>query len=199
MLAGAGAASAASGGGSELATAALAAPDAPAQGAAERTTHAADLARLNEGRKTAIASRNASRERARIAEAKRLAEVKKKEAAAKKKAEAVKKRTLAQNQKDPKSLAKSLLPEYGFGPDQWACLDKLWVGESNWTYNAENPSSGAYGIPQSLPGSKMGTIAEDWRENPETQIRWGLKYIKDVYNSPCGAWGAWQSRSPHWY
>lgn len=199
MLAGAGAASAASGGGGELAAATLTAPDLTPDHEAQPTTQTADLARLNEGRKTAIASRSESREQARLAEIKRQAERKKKEAAAKKKAEATKKRTLAQNQQDPRALAKSLLPEYGFGPDQWTCLDNLWVGESNWTYNAENPSSGAYGIPQSLPGSKMGTIADDWRENPETQIRWGLKYIKDVYNSPCGAWGAWQSRSPHWY
>ena len=60
-------------------------------------------------------------------------------------------------------------------------------------------SSGAYGIPQSLPASKMGTVDDDWRTNPVTQIRWGLQYIKASYGTPCSAWSAWQSRSPHWY
>ena len=91
------------------------------------------------------------------------------------------------------------LPAHGWGLDQFGCLNSLWMGESGWRYTAENSSSGAYGIPQSLPGSKMGTVASDWRTNPVTQIRWGLKYIKSSYGTPCGAWGAWQSRSPHWY
>jgi murein DD-endopeptidase MepM/ murein hydrolase activator NlpD len=106
---------------------------------------------------------------------------------------------LANAQADPRAAAQALLPEFGFADGQWGCLDKLWMGESGWRYTAENSSSGAYGIPQSLPGSKMATVASDWRTNPVTQIRWGLQYIKSSYGTPCGAWDAWQSRSPHWY
>ncbi|GIF03812.1 aggregation-promoting factor C-terminal-like domain-containing protein [Actinoplanes siamensis] len=76
----------------------------------------------------------------------------------------------------------------GFGLDQFACLNKLWNKESGWNYRAENRSSGAYGIPQSLPGSKMASFGADWRTNPATQIKWGLDYIKKRYTTPCGAW-----------
>ncbi|HIV59215.1 MAG TPA: hypothetical protein H9902_14790 [Candidatus Stackebrandtia faecavium] len=76
----------------------------------------------------------------------------------------------------------------GFGLDQMPCLDKLWTKESGWNHKASNPSSGAYGIPQALPGSKMGDVASDWETNPSTQVIWGLGYIKDRYGDPCGAW-----------
>jgi SLT domain-containing protein len=89
--------------------------------------------------------------------------------------------------------------EFGFGAGQWSCLDKLVTGESTWNYKAKNPSSGAYGLFQSLPASKMSSVADDWATNPVTQIRWGLQYIKDSYGTPCGAWSAWNSRYPHWY
>jgi hypothetical protein len=118
---------------------------------------------------------------------------------ARKALEAKKQALLANARNDPRAAARALLPEFGFDEGQWSCLDNLWMGESGWRYTAENPSSGAYGIPQSLPGSKMATVASDWRTNPVTQIRWGLQYIKSSYGTPCGAWGAWQSRSPHWY
>ncbi|GLW28511.1 lytic transglycosylase domain-containing protein [Actinoplanes regularis] len=75
-----------------------------------------------------------------------------------------------------------------FGLDQFACLNKLWNKESGWNYRAENRSSGAYGIPQSLPGSKMASFGSDWKTNPATQIKWGLDYIKKRYDTPCGAW-----------
>lgn len=88
---------------------------------------------------------------------------------------------------------------YGWTGDQWRCLKALWVNESNWDERAENPSSGAYGIPQSLPANKMGAAGSDWRTNPATQIEWGLNYINDRYGSPCDAWSAWQARDPHWY
>ncbi len=91
------------------------------------------------------------------------------------------------------------MPAYGFGSSQWGCLDSLWNGESGWRWSARNPSSGAYGIPQSLPASKMGAAGPDWLVNPTTQIRWGLAYIRGAYGSPCRAWSAWLSRSPHWY
>ena len=99
------------------------------------------------------------------------------------------------------ATAKSLLKDYGWGDDQYQCLVNLWNGESGWNYEAENPSSGAYGIPQALPGSKMASAGADWKTNAATQIKWGLDYIKSRpdYGSPCAAWNKWQSRSPHWY
>ena len=87
---------------------------------------------------------------------------------------------------------------YGWGSDdQWNALEQLWTRESGWNYKAENPSSGAYGIPQSLPGSKMATAGKDWRTNPETQIRWGLDYIKARYGGPKRAWAFFQANN--WY
>lgn len=86
-----------------------------------------------------------------------------------------------------KAYALELLIQMNFGADQYSCLVKLWERESNWRLNALNKSSGAYGIPQSLPGSKMASEGPDWQTNHETQIRWGVKYIKGRYGSPCGA------------
>ncbi|WP_053754664.1 tachylectin-related carbohydrate-binding protein [Streptomyces sp. MMG1533] len=80
---------------------------------------------------------------------------------------------------------------------QWACLETLWDHESNWRWNATNPSSGAYGIPQALPASKMDVAGDDWKENPLTQIKWGLSYIDGRYGSPCNAWNFWQANN--WY
>ena len=79
--------------------------------------------------------------------------------------------------------------------DEFTCVDKIWTQESNWQWNAENPTSGAYGIPQSLPASKLATAGDDWKTNPATQIKWGLKYIKERYGTPCAAWLA---RPPAW-
>jgi hypothetical protein len=98
---------------------------------------------------------------------------------------------------DPQAIAQALLPQYGFDSSQMSCLIPLWMGESGWRWNAENASSGAYGIPQSLPGDKMASVASDWRTNPVTQIKWGLEYIKASYGSPCGAWGFKQGHG--WY
>jgi hypothetical protein len=86
---------------------------------------------------------------------------------------------------------------YGWGDDQFACLDSLWTKESGWNYQASNASSGAYGIPQSLPGSKMSTVADDWETNATTQVTWGLDYISRAYGTPCAAWG--HSQSVNWY
>lgn len=103
-------------------------------------------------------------------------------------------------QADPRSAARELAAsEYGWGGSQWNCLNLLWEGESSWNFKAENSSSGAYGIPQSLPASKMASVGADYRTNPVTQIKWGLNYIKLSYGSPCSAWNTWQSRYPHWY
>jgi hypothetical protein len=76
----------------------------------------------------------------------------------------------------------------GFDLAQFPCLDKLWKKESGWNYRAENRGSGAYGIPQALPGKKMSSAGADWKTNPATQIKWGLGYIKGKYHTPCGAW-----------
>ena len=97
---------------------------------------------------------------------------------------------------DPKSIASALLGNFGWSGSQFGCLESLWQRESGWRVNAANPS-GAYGIPQALPGSKMASAGPDWRTNAETQIKWGLGYIQDRYGSPCGAWG--HSQSHGWY
>ena len=93
---------------------------------------------------------------------------------------------------DPTSAeqtGKAELVDFGFSEStQWPCLYDLWERESGWNVYAENPSSGAYGIPQSLPGDKMATVASDWQTNPTTQIIWGLDYIKSTYGTPCAAW-----------
>jgi hypothetical protein len=83
------------------------------------------------------------------------------------------------------------------GSEQFSCLDRLWTKESGWNPRASNPSSGAYGIPQALPGSKMATVASDWRTNPVTQVRWGLGYISGRYGSACAAWR--HSQAHNWY
>ncbi|WP_235529930.1 MULTISPECIES: lytic transglycosylase domain-containing protein [unclassified Nocardioides] len=98
---------------------------------------------------------------------------------------------------DPRGVARALLSEFGFGSDQFGCLDSLWTKESGWNPSADNPSSSAYGIPQALPGSKMSSAGADWATNPATQIRWGLGYIQDRYGTPCSAWG--HSQSHNWY
>ena len=99
---------------------------------------------------------------------------------------------------DPKEIARQILKnKYGYGSSQFSCFNNIIMRESMWKINATNPSSGAYGIPQALPGSKMATIASDWRTNPATQIIWGIEYMKDRYGSPCGAWGFKSSHG--WY
>jgi len=95
------------------------------------------------------------------------------------------------------ALGKQMAAARGWGDDQFACLLKLWNKESGWRWNAANASSGAYGIPQSLPGSKMASAGADWRTNPATQIEWGLGYIANRYGNPCGAWA--HSQSVGWY
>jgi SLT domain-containing protein len=72
------------------------------------------------------------------------------------------------------------------------CLIEMWDRESGWNPHAANSGSGAYGIPQALPGSKMASAGSDWADNPVTQIKWGLGYIKERYGTPCGAWAFWQ-------
>ncbi|MGN6252029.1 MAG: transglycosylase SLT domain-containing protein [Marmoricola sp.] len=88
---------------------------------------------------------------------------------------------------DPRTIARALLPQFGFSSSEFSCLDAIYTAESGWNPRADNPSSSAYGIPQALPGSKMASAGSDWATNPETQIRWGLGYIKDRYGTPCAA------------
>ena len=87
-----------------------------------------------------------------------------------------------------KKVAKSIMfTEYAWGADQFTCLNRLWTKESHWNYRARNKKSGAHGIPQALPAIRMESISSDWRTNPVTQIRWGLRYIEARYMSPCAA------------
>jgi hypothetical protein len=103
------------------------------------------------------------------------------------------------NVKSSVTLGKKMAAEYGWTGGQWSALYKLWTNESGWRWWADNPSSDAYGIPQALPGSKMGSEGSDWKTNPATQIGWGLKYIKGRYGSPQKALSFWNSHNPHWY
>ena len=88
-----------------------------------------------------------------------------------------------------KTVTKSIMnTDYSWGDDQYTCLNRLWTKESHWNYKAHNYRSGAHGIPQALPAIKMEIISTDWRTNPVTQIRWGLRYIDIRYETPCQAW-----------
>ena len=88
---------------------------------------------------------------------------------------------------DPRTLTKALMPQFGMSPSDFCCIDAIWTQESGWNVHADNPTSSAYGIPQALPGSKMSSAGPDWENNPVTQIKWGLGYIKERYGSACGA------------
>lgn len=138
-----------------------------------------------------VASAAVAADRAKVAAAERArveAEQKRRQAA------------IADAQSDPKAVARALMADHGWtGDEQYACLVNLWTGESNWRWSAQNASSGAYGIPQSLPASKMAQFGADYRTNPVTQMKWGLWYIEASYGSPCSAWAFWQTKSPHWY
>jgi Transglycosylase SLT domain len=90
------------------------------------------------------------------------------------------------------AMARSMVPS-----DQFQCFSNIVDHESSWNYQAVNPSSGAYGLFQALPGSKMASVGADWQTNPTTQIKWGLNYMNDRYGSPCGAWDFWQANN--WY
>ena len=94
-------------------------------------------------------------------------------------------------------MGQQMAAQRGWTGSEWTCLEKLWERESSWNPNAENPSSGAYGIPQSLPGNKMASAGSDWKTNAATQIKWGLDYIAGRYSTPCGAWE--HSESSGWY
>jgi hypothetical protein len=96
---------------------------------------------------------------------------------------------------DPRDIARALLPAYGFSSDQFSCLDSLYVSESDWRVDADNPTSSAYGIPQAL--TQLHDLPADYMTSAESQIRWGLEYIKDTYGTPCSAWSFKQGNN--WY
>jgi hypothetical protein len=105
---------------------------------------------------------------------------------------------LARDPDGAREVAKSLMEEkYGWGNKQYACLDDLWIKESNWNYRASNKRTGAHGIPQALPATKMDSAGTDWRTNPVTQISWGLRYIDVRYDTPCKAWAKF--KRSNWY
>ena len=105
---------------------------------------------------------------------------------------------LARQPDGAREIAKSLIAaNYTWSEKQFTCLDQLWTKESHWNYKARNRVSGAHGIPQALPATKMEVVGTDWRTNPVTQITWGLKYIKERYNTPCAAWSKF--KRSNWY
>lgn len=89
----------------------------------------------------------------------------------------------------PRAVAHALLLRRGWSEGEWSCLDALWTRESRWQVTATNARSGAYGIPQAMPATKMASMGSDWRTDPVTQIRWGLWYIGATYGDPCSAYG----------
>jgi hypothetical protein len=96
-----------------------------------------------------------------------------------------------------RSIGRKMAAAHGWTGVQWDCLNNLWQKESGWSTRSSNSSGSAWGIPQALPGSKMKSAGSDWRTNPATQIKWGIKYIDNRYGTACKAWGHWQSHN--WY
>lgn len=97
----------------------------------------------------------------------------------------------------PLQIAQTIATQAGLNQQQWVCLDSLWYQESKFETNAHNRRSGAFGIPQALPASRMASAGADWRTNPATQIKWGLSYIKVRYGTACNAWAHW--KRDRWY
>jgi len=97
----------------------------------------------------------------------------------------------------PQQIAQAMLGSFGWSSSQFSCLDPLWAHESGWSVSAYNAGSGAFGIPQALPGSRMASAGPDWQTNAATQVKWGLDYIKGTYGSPCGAWS--HEEATGWY
>lgn len=134
---------------------------------------------------------------ARIAEAMEAAEAHDR-AEAERAAAAAEAQARANTPEGAKQSAREIMAsQYGWGADQFQCLDSLWNKESGWNYQAVNPSSGAYGIVQAWPADKLATAGADWRTNAATQIKWGLQYISASYGTPCAAWG--HSQAMNWY
>ena len=171
----------------------------------------AEQAKIVAAKKAAAAAAKARKEKARaeaVAEAKAQAEAAQEEAAREKAAaaraqaaaeaaaaaeQARLERVQAQGYEpgttDPREMARQILQnKFGYGAEEFSCFNDVIIRESGWDVDATNPSSGAYGIPQALPGSKMASAGSDWRTNPATQIIWAVGYMDDRYGSPCSAW-----------
>jgi transglycosylase-like protein with SLT domain len=170
--------------------------------AAGRENREAERTRILDATTAAAGRRAVNLDRQSNAIDQQAKEIKKARAKAKAKAAAAEKKRLAAIKEqgyedgttDPRKMAKQILEnKFGYGADQFSCFDWIIKHESNWDVHAQNASSGAYGLPQSLPGSKMASVASDWRDNPATQIIWGARYMKDRYGSPCGAKSYWES------
>ena len=196
-------------GGSGSAAAALSARSIPAQRVAATSYLAQVRVQAAEHRAQIDAAADARAAKVQV-QAKALAKAKaeaqaaakakakaKAEAAAEQRRKEIRQRASRSASRDPQALARIMAADRGWGAGQFSCLKSLWARESGWNYRAMNPSSGAYGIPQALPGGKMASAGSDWRTNPATQIKWGLDYISDRYGTPCGAWG--HSESSGWY
>ncbi len=185
-----------------LAVAADSAPSEPS--VATEAPSIAEVQAMTSGAADALEERSAA-ERAQAAQAKAERQAEKAARQKAKRAEAARAaaaeqaaRSSARAAADPRAVAAQMAADrYGWGADQFSCLDSLWTKESGWNPTADNPTSDAYGIPQSLPGSKMASHGADWQTNPVTQISWGLDYISQVYGTPCGAWG--HSQAVGWY
>ncbi|HET9648457.1 MAG TPA: transglycosylase SLT domain-containing protein [Microlunatus sp.] len=169
---------------------------------AERTALAASATQISASTERRVAAKE-KQQRAIAAQQKVM---KQKADAARKKKIAQQKARIARIKKlgyepgttDPRSMARQILKnKYGYGSDQFACFNNIIMRESMWNVHATNAGSGAYGIPQALPGGKMASVASDWRTNPATQIIWGIQYMKSTYGSPCAAWGFKSSHG--WY
>jgi murein DD-endopeptidase MepM/ murein hydrolase activator NlpD len=164
--------------------------------AANRAARAHQIAVANRRARIAAAKRAARAHQIAVANRASRAGAARKAAAAKQRAAAAAGSVSRVSSRDPRSAARALLAARGWS-GQFGCLDALWQRESGWNPRAYNASSGAFGIPQALPGSKMASAGADWRTNPVTQIRWGLSYIASRYGSPCGAWS--HSQATGWY
>ena len=186
------------------------ASDLTSQQIGQRVAAADAASRDAERALLAVTNHAAKRGKALSKHSKRLVKEQKKlkaaaEAAAKKAAEekaelerALKNRGYLPGTSDPREIARQIMKnKYGYGASDFTCFDNIIMRESRWRINATNPSSGAYGIPQALPGSKMASAGSDWRTNPATQIIWAIGYMKDRYGSPCQAWSF--KRSHGWY
>lgn len=111
---------------------------------------------------------------------------------------AARKVELARQPDGARQIAKEIITaNYKWSEKQFTCLDQLWTKESHWNYKARNKVSGAHGIAQALPATKMEIVGTDWRTNPVTQITWGLKYIDERYEYPCAAWS--KAKRSNWY
>ncbi|MFP8963178.1 transglycosylase SLT domain-containing protein [Streptomyces nanhaiensis] len=164
---------------------AVAAADAAARKAAEEAAR-------KQAAKDAQAKREAAEKAAKAAE-----EAKKREEARQQAASRSAERTDFAVQSSYTVAEVKAMAQQIVGAGQFQCFSNIVEHESGWNYKAQNPSSGAYGLVQALPGSKMASAGADWQTNPATQIKWGLNYMNERYGSPCGAWDFWQAN--RWY